>query len=122
MKEPRPARELLISLSFLFPDALKTGDLKRYTGTIADNLQRVMVEELRRLGVQHQWNSTHFLHLGTELIPDSTRCTECGSWVIPEEHSHATCVVSSGWRVHDGRILCDQCWSLFDGERLPLTP
>ena len=122
MEKPLPAQELMISLNFLFPDALEErGNLNRYTGTIAESLQRVVIEELLRLGVQHQWDSTHFLHLGTAIIPDSARCTECGTWVIPEENSHPACVVSSGWRTHEGRILCDQCWSAFDGEKVPMT-
>lgn len=121
MSDDRPTRELMISLNYLFPDALESGRLKDYTGLIAENLQRVITGELERLGVAHKWDSTCFLHLGTEIIPDSMRCTECGTWVIPEEKSHPACVVASGWRVEDGRILCDQCWSLFDGEKIPMT-
>ena len=104
-----------------FPDALETENIDKYTGEIADRLQHVIAEELDRIGVRHQRDSTHFLHLGTEIIPDSVRCSECGTWVIPEENSHETSVVSSGWKVQDGRILCDQCWSLFDGDKLPIT-
>jgi hypothetical protein len=121
MSDELPHKELMISFNFLFPDALEEGDIKDYTGRISTNLQKVISEELNRLGVRNTWDSTRFLHLGTEIIADSTRCYECGCWVIPEEHSHRTSVVASGWRVGDGRILCDQCWSLYDGEKLPIT-
>ena len=121
MSNERPSKELMISLNYLFPEALEGEDTKDYSGRIAERLQHVISEELSRLDIRHTWDSTCFLHLGTQIIPDSTRCSDCGTWVIPEENSHPTSVVASGWRVEDGRILCDQCWSLTDGGKIPIS-
>ena len=120
MSEDPPAKELMVSLNFLLPEALKSEDTQEYTERIAGRLEQVISEELKRLGVCNKWESTCFHHLGTEIVADSTRCSECNTWVIPEEKSHITSVVASGWRVEDGRILCDQCWSLFDGDKMPI--
>lgn len=105
-----------MSLNYLFPDALESGETSDYTGRIAEALQKVITDELDRLGIRYNWDSTHFLHLGTNVIPDSTRCSKCGTWVIPKESAHPTSVVASGWKANDGRILCDQCWSIYDGD------
>ncbi|MEP4079016.1 hypothetical protein [Haloferula sp.] len=121
MNDERPTKELMISFNYLFPEALRGKDTKDYTDRIAERLQKLITDELKDMEVPHTWDSTCFHHLGTEIIPDSTRCSECGTWVIPEENSHATSVVASGWRVEDGRILCDQCWSLSEGEKIPIT-
>ncbi|QTN32553.1 hypothetical protein HZ994_09490 [Akkermansiaceae bacterium] len=117
----KPEKELMMSLNYLFPDAMLEGDTSRYNGEIAEKLQKVISAQLESLQIPHVWDSTCFLHLGSEIIPDSIRCSDCDTWVIPEENSHPTSVVSSGWRVEDGRILCDQCWSLFDGDKIPIT-
>lgn len=106
-----------MSLNYLFPKALAKGDEDNFTGPIADRLQNVIKEELNRLSIEHQWYSTRFHYLGTKVIPDSTRCSECGSWVIPAENAHRTSVIDSGRRAEGGKILCDQCWALSDAGR-----
>ncbi|MFC7339712.1 hypothetical protein ACFQY0_21180 [Haloferula chungangensis] len=118
MSDERPPKELMISFNYLFPEALAGDDTREYTGRIADRIHEVIAEELNRLDIQHRFDSMCFLHLGTEIIPDSTRCSDCGAWVIPSENAHSTSVVASGYTVDDGRILCEQCWSLFDGDKL----
>ena len=114
MNAARPPTELMMSLNYLFPAALESGDTDDFTGRIATRLQEVISAELDDLGIAHVWDSTCFLHLGTEIIPDSRRCSKCGTWVIPHESWHRTCVVSCGWPVDDDQILCDQCQSLLE--------
>ena len=120
MNEPQSKSELLMSLNILFPDALESGKRKDYTGKISEKLQQVISDELDRLKIRHSCDSVCFHYLGTKIVPDSTRCSDCGTWVIPDKHAHITSVVSSGYLVDDDRILCDQCWSLFEGEKKPL--
>lgn len=106
----KPAQELMISLNILFPDALSSGKAPEYTGEVTERLREVISAELCRLGINHEHEAAHFLYLGTELIPDSFRCSECSIWVILHKGAwRRTSAITSGERIPDRRVVCENC-------------
>jgi len=114
----QPASELHVSWTVRLPKVLQGTDLSQITGSISEEIRDLIVQRLASHGFEANWDSTHFLHLGTPVVADSCRCSRCETWTVATDGIRATSVISQRHHTDQGDPLCEQCWALYTDEPL----